>query len=200
MRHIGTREIETERLVLRRLLPEDAAQMYANWAADPAVTRFLRWTPHKSQAETREILAAWAQLYANDDYYQWCLVEKASGQVFGTISIENSLSCEPQQRAQWPEFDVSAGIWEPGYCMGRAWWGKGYMTEALRAVVKYWFDDVGGAWLACCHAKQNPASGRVMQKAGFVYHHDAVGHKFDGTAVECAYYALTETHYREVYF
>ncbi|MFR2088679.1 MAG: GNAT family N-acetyltransferase [Faecalibacterium sp.] len=60
MRHAGTQDIETPRLLLRRLLPEDAPQMYANWASDPEVTRYLRWEPHKSPAETLELLAAWA--------------------------------------------------------------------------------------------------------------------------------------------
>ena len=91
MRHAGTQDIETPRLLLRRLLPEDAPQMYANWASDPEVTRYLRWEPHKSPAETRELLAAWALLYPNPDYYQWAMVEKATGQVFGSISLYNSL-------------------------------------------------------------------------------------------------------------
>ena len=73
MRHAGTQDIETPRLLLRRLLPEDAPQMYANWASDPEVTRYLRWEPHKSPAETRELLAAWALLYPNPDYYQWAM-------------------------------------------------------------------------------------------------------------------------------
>ena len=46
MRHAGTQEIETPRLLLRRLMPSDAPMMYANWANDPEVTRWLRWTPH----------------------------------------------------------------------------------------------------------------------------------------------------------
>ena len=58
MRHTGTLELETDRLLLRRLLSQDAPQMYENWANDPAVTRFLRWEPHKSPAETRELLSA----------------------------------------------------------------------------------------------------------------------------------------------
>ena len=50
MRHAGTQEIETPRLLLRRLMPSDAPMMYANWANDPEVTRWLRWTPHKDVA------------------------------------------------------------------------------------------------------------------------------------------------------
>ena len=89
--------------------------MYANWANDPDVTRFLRWEPHKNAAETRQLLEAWATLYPNEDYYQWAIVEKATGQVFGSISIYNSLLGEPQQKAAWPGLDLSEGIWEPGY-------------------------------------------------------------------------------------
>ena len=141
MRHAGTQEIETPRLILRRLLPEDANRMYVNWANDPDVTRFLRWKPHKNAAETRQLLEAWATLYPNEDYYQWAIVEKATGQVFGSISIYNSLLGEPQQKAAWPGLDLSEGIWEPGYCIGKAWWNKGFTTEALRAVVEYWFKN-----------------------------------------------------------
>ena len=152
MRHAGTQEIETPRLLLRRLMPSDAPMMYANWANDPEVTRWLRWTPHKDVAETQELLSAWAMLYPNEDYYQWAIVEKATGQVFGSISIYNSLLGEPAQRNEWPGFDLSEGIWEPGYC---------------------------------------------MMKAGFVYDHEAVYHKFDGTAIPCKCYALTREHYKE---
>lgn len=63
MRHAGTQTIETERLLLRPLTPEDAPMMYVNWANDPDVTRWLRWEPHKNVDKTRELLAAWALLY-----------------------------------------------------------------------------------------------------------------------------------------
>lgn len=97
MRHAGTQEIETERLILRRLTPEDAGMMYTNWANDPQVTKYLRWEPHKNAEETRELLTAWALLYPNGDYYQWGIVEKATGQVFGSIGIFTSSSAEPER-------------------------------------------------------------------------------------------------------
>ena len=61
MRHAGTQEIETERLILRRLTPEDAGMMYTNWANDPQVTKYLRWEPHKNAEETRECRTRWAR-------------------------------------------------------------------------------------------------------------------------------------------
>lgn len=193
MRHTGTQTIETPRLMLRRLLPEDAPAMYRNWASDPAVTRYLRWEPHKSPAETYALLTAWSVLYQNPDYYQWAIVERADGEVIGTISLADGRPGEPEAVRAWEErgADLSQGIWEPGYCIGRPWWNRGYTTEALQAVVDYWFGKADGSWLACCHAMENPASGAVMQKAGFVYHHDAVYHKFDGTPVDCRVYRLT---------
>ena len=163
MRHAGTQEIETERLILRRLTPEDAGMMYTNWANDPQVTKYLRWEPHKNAEETRELLTAWALLYPNGDYYQWGIVEKATGHVFGTIGIFTSSSAEPE-RDPWPGFDHTNGVWEVGYCIGRAWWNKGFTTEALREVVEYWFQNTDSNWLACAHAFENPASGRVMTR------------------------------------
>ena len=169
MRHTGTSELETDRLLLRRLLPQDAPQMYENWANDPAVTRFLRWEPHKSPAETRELLSAWAELYPNPDYYQWAMVEKATGQVFGSISVYNALLGEPQQKAKWPGLDLSGGIWEPGYCIGQKWWGKGFTTEALQAVLQFGFDTLNLNRIEAQHESDNPASGRVMEKAGMIH-------------------------------
>lgn len=61
--------------------------------------------------ETRELLTAWALLYPNGDYYQWGIVEKSTGQVFGSISVFTSSSAEPE-RDPWPGFDHTNGVWE----------------------------------------------------------------------------------------
>ncbi len=58
-------------------------------------------------------------------------------------------------------------------------------------MLEFWFNQVGAPWLFICHAVENPASGRVIEKAGFTYDHDAVYHKFDGTPVPCrSYYKI----------
>ena len=187
MRHLGTPILETERLILRPLTTSDAIPMFETWANDPQVTRFLRWEPHKDWLETAQLLAAWEALYQNPDYYQWAVCLRGTDSPFGSISI---MEGEEQDSSLWhaPGLDHSAGVWEVGYCYGRAFWGKGYATEALCAVRDFWFKEVGGAWLACCHATANPASGRVMEKAGWVWDHDSLYHKFDGTPVPCRCY------------
>ena len=60
----GTLPLATPRLLLRRFSPADAPAMYTVWAGDAAVTRFLRWQPHKSAAETRSLLEAWRSMRA----------------------------------------------------------------------------------------------------------------------------------------
>lgn len=201
MRHKGTLRIETARLLLRPLTPDDAPAMYANWAGDPAVTRWLRWKPHRSAAFTRELLSAWAQLYANPDYYQWGIVEKSSGILIGTISLTDA-RFDPEARrdtAQWQAagLDCADGLWEAGYCIGRRWWGRGFTTEALRAVLDFWFERVEADWLACAHAKENAASGAVMRKAGFRPLFEGVKHTFDGVPIDCVYMLLRKGEYCE---
>ena len=187
MRHLGTQCLHTERLTLRTLSMDDAPAMFNTWANDPALTKFLRWEPHKDMLETMMLLGAWETLSANPDYYQWGIFLNSTGQLIGSISI---CEAEEQQPDVWstPGLDFSQGVWEPGYCLGKAFWGQGYATEALLAVRDYWFSQVEGPWLACCHAVKNPASGRVMQKAGWHFDHSATYHKFDGTPVECLAY------------
>ena len=189
MRHLGTLPLQTPRLLLAPLRPADGEEMFQNWARDEAVARFMRWPAHKSSLETLQLLAAWECLYQSADYYTWGIRRRADGALLGTIGLGLG---EEQQPGAWraPGLDFSAGVWEPGYCLGRAFWGRGYATEALCAVRNFWFDGVGGAWLACCPAVENPASGRVMEKAGWRFDHDAFYHKADGTALACRAYVL----------
>ena len=63
MKHCGTQELETGRLLLRRLTMDDSEMMFNNWASDPEVTRYLRWNAHRSWAETAEILNEWEKHY-----------------------------------------------------------------------------------------------------------------------------------------
>ena len=65
MNHLGTVELETTRLKLRRFTVEDAENMYKNWASEDEVTRFLTWPPHANVNVTRELLSTWVKEYEN---------------------------------------------------------------------------------------------------------------------------------------
>lgn len=151
MKHLGSKVLTTERLVLRPFRADDAEAMFNNWASDPEVTKYLTWTPHKSAEETRALLTLWEEESKKEDCYHWAIT--LGGELIGDIALvgvrgENAVA---------------------GYCLCRRFWGKGIMTEALDEVLRFCFEEVGFHRIEICHAAQNPASGRVMEKCGLKY-------------------------------
>ena len=155
MRHLGTNVEETPRLVLRPFVREDAQAMFDNWASDPAVTKFLSWPTYRSVEDAHSILNVWLESYEKPDFYQWAIVLKELNQPIGSISVVNS--------------DDRVDMVEIGYCIGRNWWGRGIMPEALSAVMVYLFDEVGMQRIEAGHDPDNPASGAVLRKCGLQY-------------------------------
>ncbi len=154
MNKVGTQMIETHRLILRKFTIGDAEDMFSNWASDPEVTKFLTWPAHTSVEISRMVLNDWIPRYEDGGYFNWAIEWKESGHVIGDISV-----------VKLNEAAESADI---GYCMSRAFWGRGIMPEALRAVMDFLFGTVGVNRVAACHAPENPKSGRVMAKAGMM--------------------------------
>ena len=152
MNKAGTQRLETHRLILRRCRVEDAEEMFNNWASDPEVTKFLTWPAHANTDVTRTVLGSWVSRYEDGGFFQWMIEWKENGQAIGNIAV-----------VKLDEEKESADI---GYCLGRQYWGRGIMPEALRAVMDYLFDTVGVNRIAACHDVNNPKSGRVMKKAG----------------------------------
>ena len=153
MNHTGTAFLHTERLLLRPYQRGDEEAMFRNWANDEEVCRFLPWPPHGSIEVTREVVREWTDSAVNDRVYHWGIT--LNDELIGDIAVVN-----------WHEKHMDAEI---GYCLGRAWWGQGYITEALRSVMHYLFETVGFHRISLAHDAQNRASGRVMQKAGLQY-------------------------------
>ena len=155
MKDLGTVELETERLYLRRASVVDAEEMYKNWSSNPNVSRFLSWEPTNSVTEARNILRSWSYNYTKQNYYQWMVILKENKEVIGTIG---------QVRQ-----DRLASLVEIGYCIGEDWWNQGIMTEALNRVIKFFFEDVRVNRIEARHDTRNPASGKVMEKCGLTY-------------------------------
>lgn len=155
MNHKGTINIETERLLLRRFVKEDALPMYKNWANDSDVTTFLTWQPHENVEVSKNILNMWIDEYKSSDNYNWGIVLKDYGKVIGSIAVVN-------QSADYDRCEV-------GYCIGKSFWGKGIMTEALKAVIDFLIKEVGFNRVHAYHHVINKGSGKVMVKAGMKY-------------------------------
>ena len=177
--HKGTQAIEASRLILRRATLEDAEPMFRNWASDPEVTKFLTWPPHGSIEVTRKVLASWLAEYEKNDYYQWLIVPKETGEPIGSL-IAGTVG-----RAQ------SA---HSGYCIGNAWWHRGIMSEALRAVIDYLFGEVGYHRIESMHDPNNPHSGGVMRKCGMQYKGTMRSSDRNNQGIcDAAYYAILKS-------
>ena len=156
MKNCGTQRIETDRLILRRYVIEDADAMYKNWASDSEVTKFLTWQPHSSVDVSRSIIEDWLKEYSDEKYYHWAIVLKDNGN-------------EPIGGISAVQMNEDISMVHIGYCLGRAWWRRGIMSEALKAVMDFMFDTVEVNRVESRHDPMSPNSGKVMQKCGMKY-------------------------------
>ena len=170
MKELGSKVLKTERLTLRPFRADDAEVCYQNWMTDPAVTKYLTWTPHEDIAFTRALLAAWEEEAKKPDVFHWAIVKE--GEVIGDISVVS--------------LDKRTDCAYLGYCLCRRFWGQGIMTEALACVRDYLFGECWLYRLEARHAKENVGSGRVQEKCGFVYEGTArKAWKLTGTDERC---------------
>jgi len=155
LNHKGTIKIETERLLLRRFVIDDASNMFNNWSSDNDVSKYMRWSTHKNKEETIQVISRLMDFYNKESFYRWAITLKESEEPIGSIGLfvvnENDL-CG----------DVA-------YCICKKYWGQGIVTEALKAVFNFAFEVIGFNRIETYHSINNPASGRVMQKAGMSF-------------------------------
>ncbi|MEQ8153271.1 MAG: GNAT family N-acetyltransferase [Clostridiaceae bacterium] len=183
LNHKGTKILETERLRLRKFKEEDAENMYNNWASDKEVARYLTWPAHSCVEASKQIIRMWMDDYKNKENYQWAIEMKEIGNIIGSISL---LAVDNERENC-----------EIGYCIGRAFWNKGIVTEALSAVIDFGFNEIGFERMAAYHHIDNPASGRVMEKCDLKY--EGTLRKFSRDSsdnlVDCKYYSILKDEY-----
>ena len=159
----GTPQLETERLILRRLVPQDEDDVF-EYASDPEVPKFMPWDTHKSIEDARGFISFTLGRYERDEAGEWGIVLKETGRLIGATGF--------------PWCDMKNRRAEIGYVISRHYWGRGIMPEAVSRVLKFAFEEVGLNRIECCHFLPNEKSGRVMQK---------VGMSFEGIAREKMY-------------
>lgn len=155
LNHLGSKIIETNRLILRPFNIDDAEDMFNNWASNDNVTKFLTWPSHSSVEITKDVLKQWTETYSDLKTYHWAIMLKDINQVIGDISVV--------------KMDEECLTVELGWCMSEKYWGQGIMPEAAKAVCDFLFDEVGFNRIAALHDSNNSKSGRVMQKIGMKY-------------------------------
>ena len=85
MLHKGTQQLETDRLILRRLSIEDAEQMYNNWASEDEVTKFLTWPTHASVDISKMVIEDWIKNYDKNNPKSGRVMQKIGMQYEGTL-------------------------------------------------------------------------------------------------------------------
>ncbi|GHU53452.1 N-acetyltransferase [Clostridia bacterium] len=146
---IGTLDILTDRLFLRRFEEDDAPHIYNNWASDPEVTRYLTWKPHRDIDETKEFVRLCRLQYDSGYYFHWAVC--LDGIPIGSFSLIS--------------VDITENTGEIGYCFGKEYWGKGYAPETAGFCREYFLKRAAFDNLTA--KATNPRSKRVLEKVGF---------------------------------
>ena len=160
--------LETERLWLRPMRMSDSSDMY-EYARRRDVTEYLLWSPHPSEQYTRDYLRYIEKRYAIGEFYDWAVVEKASGRMIGTCGFTR--------------FDFPHNGGEIGYVLNPSVHGKGYATEAAGRVLRFGFENLSLHRIEAKFMEGNASSLRVMEKLGMRLE----GYRRDGMLVKGRY-------------
>lgn len=141
-------QILTKRLLLRTLNMEDLDNCFM-----ASMKPSAGWKPHGTKEETRHLLEA---VYIGKENI-WGIVLRDSDQLVGSIGLV---------RDHKREYDRVRSI---GYAINEDCWGRGYMTEAVQAVLSYGFEQKRLAMVSAYAYPWNISSRRVLEKCGFQY-------------------------------
>ena len=172
--------IETERLVLRPVTLDDAEAMF-EYASDKENTRYT-FPTNQSLEETKNNIA---QFYLANPLGRWGIELKSTGEFIGTIDLL--------------KLDTVLKKATIGYIINQKYWNQGLTTEANRAVIELAFEKIGMNKLDAFYDKDNPASGKVMEKSGMRFSHEEPYARMDqhekGRIVTRVHYILTKEEY-----
>lgn len=152
MSSIEVPTLKTQRLILRPFSLEDADEVYRNFASDEQVTRFLAFDPPRNVSETRDTINTWCMYCSVPAYFHWAIELIPLGEVIGSL------------RGIVTEATSVASL---DACIGRPWWNQGLMTEALAAVMPFFFNTLSISCLTACHHPDCPAAGHILRNFGF---------------------------------
>ena len=158
--------LDTPRLLLRAFTPADVPTLI-ELAGNYEVARNTLNIPHPYREEdARNWIQITQENYQQQTGYAFALALKATGELVGGIGLTLAR-----------RFDRA----EAGYWLGQPYWGRGLATEALSALLRFGFAELGLHKIYATHMAENPASGRVMQKNAMIKEGELAQHaKRDG--------------------
>ncbi len=142
--------METQRLILRRPRPEDAPLIFERYHRDTEASRYLRWRPASAIDQTNAFLQRCQATWESGETFPLVITLKGDNRPIGMIEL----------RPKGHSVEIA-------YVLARAYWNRGYVTEAVCTVVDWVLNQpsVYRVWAVC--DVENAASARVLEKAGF---------------------------------
>ncbi len=154
MTFLNMRELETPRLILRKISKKDAEDMY-EYAKNPNVSKYLTWSSHESLQYTSSYIKFLRKKYRTGELFDWAIEDKCSHKFIGTCGFS---SYDPDNKRV-----------EVGYVLNPLFHGKGFASEAVLCIVDYAFSELGIHRAEARVMDGNKASQRVLEKCGFSF-------------------------------
>jgi len=155
MKNLGTKTIETQRLILRKFRLEDKEMMLKNWISDFDIQNNYGEPIYCTKKAVNKVIKKWLIKYKEKNYYRWAIITKDSEENIGQIAF-----CKINFKLHSAELE---------YCIGKKFQNKGYATEALSGVLNFVFTKTKFHRISAFHRNKNKVSGEVMKKAGMLY-------------------------------
>ena len=156
MKHLGTVELETNRLLLRQCRESDYKESYKHCCSDPELCRLQGFDVHKSDETTRRSFKEKEEQYKIDNmFYEWAIVRKDDNQFMGEIALVH--------------YNETNNDIELGYHLGKAFRGNGYMQEALNEILRFAFEDLGVDQVYALILNDNISSQKVVKSGNLEY-------------------------------
>jgi [ribosomal protein S5]-alanine N-acetyltransferase len=139
----------TARLILRKPRAEDAPLIFASYAQDPDVVRYLTFRPHRDLKDTREVVEGFLEGWRSGKSFCWLIFRRDRDELIGSFGARE---------------DQGINL---GYLLARPFWGQGLMSEALNAVTEWAFSlpSIFRVWAVC--DLDNHASALLLERNGF---------------------------------
>ena len=144
--------LETERLVLREITPEDAGDLYRIFSDEEAM-RYWSCRPFTSSRQAEGLIESMAQAFQQGAGIHWAITWRDEGRLIGKCGYN-------EWRKAHRRGDIS-------YIIARDQWGKGLVSEALAAILKYGFNQMNLHSIEAGVTPGNDGSTRMLQRLGF---------------------------------
>ena len=146
------RELQTERLMLRRLSFDDVYDYYERLGSDGEVSKYMLFEPHQDIGESLALIEEALVRYEEESFYRWG-IENGDG-LIGVIELLH--------------FDEESESCSFACMLGKPWWGQGYAAEAVQEVFRFAREELEVKKLTADHMAPNAAAGALMRRVGMV--------------------------------